>query len=144
MPANTRNLLPLSTRISMYTAFVGGILTPVLETIRRWHQMSDLHYFMFWFDDYIIGGSLFFAAWKTYRYAVNGYRYLIAAWGFATGMAFSSFFSQLQRIDEPDPAPVSSATVALVKGIMLLICVLGLILALRHKVNSKVDKTLFI
>ena len=128
----------------MYTAFAGGIITPVLETIRRWHQMSDLHYFMFWFDDYIIGGFLFFAAWKTSRYAANGYRYLIAAWGFATGMAFGSFFSQLQRIDQPDPAPVASSTVAIIKGIMLLICVVSLTLALQHTVKNKVDKTLII
>ena len=84
--------IPLGLRISMYVAFVGGILTPILETIRRWHQMSDLHYFVSWFDDYLIGGFLFFAAWKTHKMPDSGHKYLIAAWGFATGMIFYSFF----------------------------------------------------
>lgn len=123
---------PLPVKVSMYIAFVGGILTPVLETIRRWNQMSDLTNFMSWFDDYLIGGFLFFAAWKTFKSPANGEKFLIAAWGIATGMIFGSFLYQLQIINQPDPAPVSSASVAVVKGIMLLICITSLILALNR------------
>jgi hypothetical protein len=114
-------------RISMSIAFVGSIITPLLETIRRWDQLTDIHYFVSWFDDYLIGGFLFFAAWKTYRSNQMGQKYLSAAWGFATGMAFYSFFSQLQSLGHADPAPVSSSTVAIVKGIMLLTCIVCLI-----------------
>jgi hypothetical protein len=120
----------LAIRVSMNVAFIGSILVPVLETIRRYHQMSDLHYFISWFDDYLIGGFLFFAAWKTLKSPFNGQRFLIAAWGFATGMIFGSFFIQLQAIHQPDPAPVSSGTVVVIKGIMFITCIVNLILAL--------------
>jgi hypothetical protein len=116
---------------SMYVAFAGGILTPVLETIRRWHQLADLQYFINWFDDYLIGGFLVFAAWKTFQSTANGQKYLIAAWGFATGMAFYSFFGQLQSLNRPDPAPVSSTTVVFIKGVMLMTCIVCLWLTLK-------------
>jgi hypothetical protein len=128
---NSYKNLPPGIKVSMYIAFAGGVLTPVLETIRRWHQMPDLHYFISWFDDYMIGGFLFFAAWKTFKLTINGIKYLNAAWGFATGMIFYSFFGQIQTINQPDPAPVSSLAVAIIKGVMFLICICSLILSLK-------------
>ncbi len=139
MKTNSPSELPLSTRISMYTAFIGGIITPTLETVRRWRQIPDPHYFIAWFDDYLIGGFLLFAAWKTFKDHVNGYRFLIAAWGFATGMAFYSFFGQLQRIDQPDPSQVSSAIVVMIKGFMFAICILCLFFSLQNPAKHKVD-----
>ena len=121
----------------MYTAFVGGIFTPLLETIRRWHQMSDSRCFISWFDDYMIGAFLIFSAWKTYRSVATGRKYLIASWGFATGMIFYSFFGQLLAINQPDPGPVSSSTVALIKGIMFVICVASLTFSLIDNPSGK-------
>ena len=129
----------IQVRISMYAAFIGGVLTPLLETVRRWHQISDPHYFINWFDDYLIGGFLLFAAWKTYKIPESGHKYLIAAWGFANGMISYSFFGQLQRLNQPDPASISSTSVVLIKGIMFMICVVSLMLALRH--SSPVSPT---
>jgi hypothetical protein len=120
-------------RVSMYVAFAASILLPILETIRRWDQLADPRYFITWFDDYIIGGFLFFGAWKTYRSITNGVKYLIAAWGFATGMCFYSFFSQLQAINESDPGPLPSSVVVLIKGIMFLICIACLIFSLDQR-----------
>ena len=128
---NNQKDLALEIKVSMYTAFIGGILTPLLETIRRWHQISDPRYFISWFDDYLIGGILFFAASKTFKLLAKGVKYLIAAWGIATGMIFNSFFGQLQAINQSDPAPVSSLTVVIIKGIMFLICICSLILSLK-------------
>lgn len=133
---NKSKNLPGEIKVSMYIAFIGGILTPLLETIRRWRQMSDLHYFISWFDDYMIGGFLFLAAWKTFTSAFNGVRYLVAAWGFATGMIFYSFFGQLQVINQPDPAPVSTATVVIIKGVMFLICIASLVLSLKSNLSK--------
>ncbi len=76
----------------MYLGFIGGIGIPILETIRRWHQLTDLHHFINWFDDYLMGAFLLFAAWKTYQSAEIGKPYLCSAWGAATGMMFMSFF----------------------------------------------------
>lgn len=118
-----KNNLPVRIKVSMSTAFIAGVLLPVLETIRRWNQLLDMHYFISWFDDYLIGGFLFFAAWKAKKSLITGRQYLIAAWGFATGMAFSSFFMQLQNLDAGDPAPIYSESVAWVKGVMFIVCI---------------------
>ena len=76
-------------RASIYIAFYGGILLPVLETIRRWHQMSELRYFMAWFDNYIIGALLITGASVAMKTGRTGW--LATAWGFATGIGFFSF-----------------------------------------------------
>ena len=123
--------IPLSLAISMYTAFIGGIGVAALETIRRWHQLTDLHYFINWFDDYLFGAFLVFGAIKTSRSPVNGQRFLIAAWGTAAGANFMSFFGQLQQLDQPDPSQVSSQTVVIIKGIMELIIIICLVLSLK-------------
>ena len=60
--------MPLSLAISAYTALFGGIAVAALETVRRWHQLTDLHYFINWFDDYLFGGFLVFGAIKTLRH----------------------------------------------------------------------------
>lgn len=122
----------LGIETSAYVALAGGILTPAVETVRRWHQIADLRYFINWFDDYIIGAFLLIAAWRTLRSVAEGRPLLIAAWGFATGMCFGSFIFQLQNTG-PDPSGISNNTVAVVKGVMLLVCVICLLLAIRHK-----------
>lgn len=120
-----------SLRRSMYLAFGGGVLVPILETIRRCDQLTDPSYFINWFDDYVMGAFLVIAAWQVYKSPLNGRPYLCAAWGMATGMMVLSFFGQLQNLDQDDPAPVSSMTVAIIKAALLLSCVLGLVLALK-------------
>jgi hypothetical protein len=133
LPPQVDTLKHNAMRVSMYIAFVAGILLPILETIRRWDQLAEARYFITWFDDYIIGGFLFFGAMKTYKSMSNGARYLIAAWGFAAGMCFYSFFSQLQAINEPDPGPLSSIAIVLIKGVMFLICIVCLTFALDRR-----------
>jgi hypothetical protein len=58
---------------------------------------------------------------------------LAAAWAFACGLGYYSFFGQLNsmRLGEPDPAPVPSAWVAVIKGIAVTLAVIALVLTLR-------------
>jgi hypothetical protein len=112
-------------------AFAGGAILPILETIRRWQQLSDFRYFMYWFDDYIIGAFLLIAAFRTFKAKSNGRLLLIAAWGFATGVALPSLVSQFENLNNPDPGPASSLTVAIVKAFMLFICVVCLALSVK-------------
>ena len=116
-------------KVSMYLAFIGGILAPALETIRRWRQIPDPRYFINWFDDYLVGGFLIWAAWRTSKLYKGGTRWLMAAWGFASGIAFSSFVFQVQHLNNPDPAPVDPVVVVIVKGGMLAVCLAGMILS---------------
>lgn len=116
-------------------AIVGGILVPSTEVLRRYHQMLDLSVLPFWMDDFIIGGFLLYGAWRTRHDIARGLPFLTAAWGFACGMGYSSFFSQLATI-QAQPTDVSGASAAMVvtiKGIALAFGVVGLITALMVK-----------
>ena len=113
-------------------AFVLGVVTPVAETIRRWSTWRDDPPALI--DDYILGAFLLYGAWRVGQDARAGQRFLAAGFAFMCGMAYYSFFGQLQnlRIGVADPAPISSAWVAVIKGIGLALAVLGLVLSLRR------------
>jgi hypothetical protein len=130
---SSKSQMPSSLKASMILAFIAAFLLPVLETGRRWSQISDSHYFLHWFDDYIIAAILFIAAWRVFKLSSKGRNILIATWGFATGMALGSFFSQLNFINEKDPAPISSPAVAFIKALALIYCIVSLYLALKER-----------
>jgi len=109
-----------------------GIITPLLETIRRWHTWQDNP--PTFFDDYILGGLLLFGAWRVGKNAQSGQKFLSAGWGFMCGMVYLSFFGQLEdiRLGSIDPAPVPSEWVAVIKGIGFALAILGLVTSLRR------------
>ena len=103
-----------------------GVITPVLETIRRWSTWQESP--AAFFDDFILGGLLLFGAWQVTKDTRSGQKFLAAGWGFMCGMAYPSFFGQLEDMQAGaiDPAPVSSATVAVIKGVGFALAILGL------------------
>ena len=109
-----------------------GVITPLLETIRRWSTWQDDP--MSFFDDYIIGGLLLYGAWRVGKNAREGQKDLVAGWGFAMGMVYASLNFQLQqlRVGAVDPAPISSEWVAVIKGIGFVLVFLGLVSSLRR------------
>jgi hypothetical protein len=117
--------------ISRRLALLIGSLLPVAETIRRWRQLDDLSVWPFWLDDFLIGGFLLYAYWRTRQSVSENRRFLAAAWGFTCGMAYLSFFGQITSLDVADPAPVSAEWVVTIKGIGLALSVLALIGSLR-------------
>lgn len=123
----------MTLNFSRRLAVVLGILVPVAETIRRWHQLGDLSIWPFWLDDFLLGGFLLYGAWLTNNEVKNGRRFLAAAWGFTCGMAYLSFFSQITSLDQPDPAPIPSGWVAVIKGIGFVLAILALIGSLREE-----------
>lgn len=116
-------------------AIVGGILVPGVEVLRRYHQMLDPRTLPFWMDDFILGGFLLYGAWRTRHDIARGMSALTAAWGFACGMGYSSFFGQLMDIQNRpvDVSGVSASTAVTVKGIALAFGAIGLITALMYK-----------
>lgn len=126
--------------ISRYLAIVLGILTPLAETFRRSHTWRDnLPAF---FDDYIIGAFLLFGAWRTGKDVQKGRPFLAAAWAFMCGMAYPSFFGQLEkmRLGIADPAPISSGAVATIKGVGLAIGVVCLLFSLWPASQAEAKK----
>jgi hypothetical protein len=113
-------------------AIILGILTPLAETVRRWRQLGQLSLLPAWLDDYIIGALLLYGAWRIGKDIRSGRPFLVAAWGVTCGMAYSSFFSQLARLNEPDPAPIPSIWVAVIKGVGFALAILALVGSLRR------------
>ena len=129
----------MTIQFSRNLAIIGGILAPLLETIRRWNTWEESPPNLF--DDYIMGAFLLFGAWKVGKDVHNGQRYLAAAWAFACGLGYYSFFGQLNslRLGEIDPAPISSEWILLIKGIAVTLAIIALVISLREipKTNWK-------
>ena len=119
-------------RFSRWLAIVGGVLAPALETIRRWSTWQQTPASLF--DDYIMGALLLYGAWRVGRDARSGQRFLVAAWGFACGLGYFSFFGQLKDLQQgqADPAPIASQWVLLIKGIAWSLAIVALVLSLRR------------
>lgn len=126
----------MTIELSRKLAALLGIVTAVLETIRRWSTWRENPPALF--DDYVVSAFLLYGAWRVGKDPVSGQRFLTAAWGVGLGMIFLSFFGQLNalRQGELDPAPVSSESVAVIKGVGFVIIILGLVSSLR-KVEVK-------
>jgi hypothetical protein len=129
----------MAIKFSRWLAIVGGILVPLAETIRRWStwQQSPANLF----DDYILGAFLLYGAWRTGQDLRSGQRYLAAAWAFACGLGYLSFFGQLKnlRLHEADPAPISSEWVAIIKGVALALAIVALAISLRRLPEESVS-----
>ena len=125
-----------SCSFSRYLAVVLGLVIPVAETVRRWSTWRADPPALF--DDYILGAFLLYGAWRVGQDARMGQRFLAAGFAFMCGMAYYSFFGQLQNLRSgvPDPAPISSTWVAVVKGTGLALGVVGLVLSLRRLPES--------
>ena len=119
-------------KFSRCLALVGGSVLPLAETIRRWSTWRESPANLF--DDYFIGAFLLYGAWRVGKDPRSGQRYLAAAWAFACGMGYFSFFRQLERfrLHEADPAPISSEWVLIIKGVMWGLAIVALALSLRR------------
>jgi hypothetical protein len=113
-------------------ALVFGMVLPIVETIRRWHQLGDLRIWPAWLDDFVLGACLLYGWWRTTQDAATGRPWLAAAWGVTCGMAYTSFFGQLLRLDEPDPSPLPTALVVGIKGVGFLLAIVALAGSLRQ------------
>jgi len=117
-----------------------GIFLPIAETVRRFHQLSDFTQFFHWFDDYILGGILLFAAWYLKKEKSNAALYMIAAWGIGTGALFLSFLGQVDyiMINEGDPGGIFSVWFVLfAKAIILGYMIFGIFKSIKIASESK-------
>jgi hypothetical protein len=112
-------------------AVAAGVVLPIGETARRWHQMGDPRLFYAWFDDWLIGAFLLYGAWRTGRDASTGQATLAAAWGFALAEAIASFFFGV--FGDADPTGASRTVVVTIKGAMLALAVSALVSVLRWR-----------
>lgn len=124
----------MSIQFSRGLTLVGGLVLPVLETARRWHQLGDWHNWAYWLDDWTIGGMPLMGFWMTRKDLAHGRPYLAAAWGFACAGASDSFMYQIAYTGgDADPSGASQAVVVAAKAVMLALSVTALVLTLRWK-----------
>lgn len=118
---------------SLRMALIMGIFLPLAETVRRIKQLTDLKQFFFWFDDYILGGTLLVAAYLLKKKHPSGPLYLIAAWAFVAGALFLSLLAQVDMLmqNQSDHGVFSAGFIFVAKALILLYLLLGLRFALK-------------
>ena len=121
----------MTIQFSRWLAIIGGIVTPLLETMRRWSTWRESPANLF--DDYILGAFLLYGAWRTGKNLRSGQRVLAAAWAFACGLGYYSFFGQLKSMQagEVDPAQVPSVWILVIKGVMVGLAIVALVVSLK-------------
>ena len=112
-------------------ALLAGIVLPIGEIARRWHQLGDPRLFFAWFDDILIGAFLLYGAWRAGRDPAAGQATLAAAWGFTLAIAIGSFSSGV--FGDADPTGASRTVVVAIKAVMLVLAVGALVSVLRWR-----------
>jgi hypothetical protein len=113
-----------------------GILVPIAETVRRWGTWYESPLSLF--DDYILAVLVLYGAWLVGRDFHRGQCFLAAAWGVVCGVGYGSVFGQWQRIQlgQPDPAPIPSSWVLVIKVVLFFLAIAALIATLRAQPQS--------
>jgi hypothetical protein len=114
-------------------AIVIGALLPIAETVRRWGTGG---YVWSWLDDYLIGAFLLYGAWRCRRDIVEGQRVLAAAWAFACGIGYGSFFGHVEHWGEHDVGNFAHELVTIAIGAGWLLAIWALIATIRAKPSA--------
>ena len=122
----------MTLNFSRRLAIAGGVILPIGETVRRWHQLGDPLMWLPWLDDILIGAFLLYGAWRTGRDRDAGRPVLAAAWGFACGLGYASFVFSALSSETVDVSGFSMQVAAAAKGVMLAIGLAGLSGAVRR------------
>jgi hypothetical protein len=112
------------------------VLCPFFLLVDVWRRFGRWHEWPVILDDVIAGVLLALALVKLRRRASDGRLYLVAAWAYAVGMMYGSFFGQLLELSRPDASGLPPRLVVGVKAVLLALCTLGLLGGLRRATPS--------
>jgi hypothetical protein len=110
-----------------------GIFVPIAETIRRrntWYEAP-----LTLFEDYVLASLILYGAWLVGRDFRRGQCFLAAALGAVCGVGYCSVVGQWQRIQlgEPDPAPIPSFWVLVIKVILFVLAIIALVATVKAR-----------
>jgi hypothetical protein len=114
-------------------ALVAGVVLPLGELARRWHQLADPRMLFAWLDDWLLGAFLLYGAWRAGKDALTGQASLAAAWGFTVAIGIDSFYSSLVATDPLDPSGAPMSAVVWIKAAMLSLGIAALVSVLRWR-----------
>jgi hypothetical protein len=112
------------------------VMCPFFLFVDVWRRFGRWHEWPIILDDVLAGVLLLIALLKLRRGAPDGRLFLVAGWGYGTGMMYMSFVGQLMERSRPDVSGLPTTFVLGVKAAMLAICVLGLVGSLRGGTGS--------
>ena len=110
------------------------VLCPFFLFVDVWRRFGRWHEWPAIMDDVIAGALLALALIKLRRQGRDGRVYLVAAWAYGVGMMYGSFFGQLMELNRPDASGLSTHFVVGVKAVLLGLCAIGLVGAVRGRV----------
>jgi hypothetical protein len=122
-------------------AWIGGVLLPALETVRRWHEFpGPMESWPRWLDDYMLGAIQLLGAWRCSVDASHGRRWLIAAWAFVSGFGVQNVLVAWDRIHAAtsDPSGLSHSTVFAIRCGLVALALLGFFSAMRSGHSARV------
>jgi hypothetical protein len=121
-------------RFEHAAAYGMGVGLPLLEALRRRTNFETIAGYV---DDFIAGALLLFAARAVSRGKPSGPVLLAVAWAVLCGGLYSSFFGQLEHIDQVDVGGQSGFTVVVIKGVLYAISLTALFFATRSAAATR-------
>ena len=122
-------------KASARLALVFAAFLAVAEVARNW---GDWGYWAWWVVDYVAVGLLTYGGVRTLRSDVSmGLTPLAGAWGFTTAMFYTSFFSHIENITQPDHGPIAQVPLTIAIGILFGVAITGFAMALVAATRSK-------
>lgn len=107
-------------------------LAPFFLAVDVWRRFGRWHEWPMILDD-VVAGVLFVVALVRLRgRAADGRLLLAGAYGYAVGMMYGSVVGQLVDVEGADVSGLPSGFVAIAKGVLLALCVVGFVGAVRR------------
>lgn len=104
-----------------------GLFLALAETARNW---GNWQWWPFWLVDYVAAALLLVGARLASREAPGDSAFLAGAWGFATAMFYSSFWSHVEHFDQPADGNLEQAPLTVVIGVLWALTMAGFVLSL--------------
>jgi uncharacterized membrane protein YidH (DUF202 family) len=122
-------------RFEAVAAIAGGVLLPILETMRRGLGHWGVN-FTTMFEDYLAGVLLLAGGLASARSKPYGSLLLLTAWAYVTGLMGSSFWDQLESTIRGVDVEPHNTVVLSVKMFMWGTCVSALLLSFREALHG--------